>query len=275
MEPKRVGTLVELGDAELFEELSIGMNGLYEHASNLNGAAKTLFAANEGHGGEVLQALAEEEAAKFLMLLDAARCPKQVLGAHLRKFYDHLAHLLYAEAVDLTGIQYFGELREYLERERTSYHLDGAVALEFVMRNQQLWARDETLYVDYVGKDKGQRYWTNPLRWEHDRALSALWLADAMVGVGLASKGSLTVASTIWRDVTVDDGMRWTDRDKLNREVLETMQGKSLLRNQSEDFYYRVIERWQFPMYSIDLREDTVDYNAIKRQSEASWQDDY
>jgi hypothetical protein len=43
-------------------------------------------------------AVAEEEAGKFLILFDAARCPRLWLGHHLKKFNDQLAKGIYADA---------------------------------------------------------------------------------------------------------------------------------------------------------------------------------
>ena len=51
----------------------------------------------------VLQGLAEEEAAKVLILMDAVRCPRSLISSKMSDiaswFYNHLARLIYAEAV--------------------------------------------------------------------------------------------------------------------------------------------------------------------------------
>jgi hypothetical protein len=51
----------------------------------------------------VLKGFAEEEAAKILILVDAVRCPPKLISSKLKRivgwFYDHLARLIYAEAV--------------------------------------------------------------------------------------------------------------------------------------------------------------------------------
>src|SRR5439155_17953231 len=52
---------------------------------------------------KVLEGFAEEEAAKILILMDGVRCPPKLVSSKLKRiigwFYDHLARLIYAEAV--------------------------------------------------------------------------------------------------------------------------------------------------------------------------------
>jgi hypothetical protein len=56
-----------------------------------------------GREAKVLEGFAKEEAAKILILMDAVRCPPKLVASKLNRivgwFYDHLARLIYAEAV--------------------------------------------------------------------------------------------------------------------------------------------------------------------------------
>lgn len=58
-----------------------------------------------------------EEAAKILILLDAVRCPPKLISLKLNRiigwFYDHLAHLIYADAVSWKPTD-LAQLREYV-----------------------------------------------------------------------------------------------------------------------------------------------------------------
>ena len=66
----------------------------------------------------VLQGLAVEEAAKALILVDAARCPSHLvasrIGPIVQWFTDHLARLIYSEAITWRPVN-VAQLREYVD----------------------------------------------------------------------------------------------------------------------------------------------------------------
>lgn len=94
-----------------------------------------LAEAKPPRGAWILDQLASEEAAKFLMLLDAASCPRELLKGHLvRRFYDHLTRAIYVAACHWKPGS-FREFRSYVERERQSHYLDGPNGLDWIYRN--------------------------------------------------------------------------------------------------------------------------------------------
>lgn len=70
---------------------------------------------------EVLEGFAKEEAAKILILMDAVRCPVKLLpsklGTIIGWFYNHLARLIYADAVTWKPM-HLAQLRQYVEPRR-------------------------------------------------------------------------------------------------------------------------------------------------------------
>ena len=97
---RAIKDLCQLPDARLFEEVATGIGHVVKVVGRLDTATHNLSEAGNHHAARILGNLAEEEAAKVLILLDAVRCPRKrqtersrVLGY----FHDHLAKGLYAE----------------------------------------------------------------------------------------------------------------------------------------------------------------------------------
>ena len=113
--------------------------GFWEAANQLDGQVREAV---------VLERLAEEEAAKVLILMDIARCPKGLvssrIGSMVKWFYSHLARLIYAEAVSWrpTDVK---DLRGYVDLDRKSHHVDGAVG-ECIVPNSIISNREGMLY---------------------------------------------------------------------------------------------------------------------------------
>ena len=153
-----ISHLASLPDHLLFSELADGLDQLRDSAVELHGQACFLAQAHHPRGSWILNQAATEEASKFLMLVDAARCPRNLLSNHLcnRKFYDHLARGIYAKACGWRPGS-FGELRTYVERERQSHHLDGPNGFDWIYRNSLLEERENTMYVDYPDERTAER----------------------------------------------------------------------------------------------------------------------
>ncbi len=115
---KAITDLVGLSDDELFAELAAGLDRVAEDVLRLQCDAGHI--APISPSARILSTIAEEEAAKFLILIDAARCPRtrqRALAEHLPKFNQHLAKGIYAQA-SWWNTATFGELRGYVDRER-------------------------------------------------------------------------------------------------------------------------------------------------------------
>src|SRR5262245_51014056 len=98
---RAIRRLADLPNDRFLAEVSEGMAHIAANVARYISDHEALSAAGRSRGAEVLLALAQEEAAKYLILLDAVRCPK-VGGrraVHLRTFYDHFSKAKYVEAL--------------------------------------------------------------------------------------------------------------------------------------------------------------------------------
>lgn len=99
MKNKRVYLIAGLEDQQLFDVLSDGQDRILATADRIYEDTTSLK--ENSRGATILSILPEEEAAKVLILIDAARCPRDTparLLKHLQKYYNQLAKGNYAAA---------------------------------------------------------------------------------------------------------------------------------------------------------------------------------
>jgi hypothetical protein len=113
---------------------------------------------------KVLEGFAREEAAKILILMDAVRCPPKLIASRLNRiigwFYDHLARLIYAEAIGWKPM-HLAQLREYVDRQRRGHFLEGSAG-EYILPNWTIYQRESGLYVDVEAHQDGTLMWNSP-----------------------------------------------------------------------------------------------------------------
>lgn len=203
MRPKAIRDLVQLTDKEFFEQISIGFEYVLKNAVRINQDAQLLREQERPNGCRILSGLAEEEAAKCLILLDAVRCPRDppdTLSNQLGRFNDHLAKGLYAEACSWKPTD-FKEIRSYVDNERNEFYLDGPNDVDWIFRNRIIANREETIYVDYAADDHGNHYWQNP---NEDKFLlsvtpNMLSLAQSFSAAGCTTPEALRIIADFWR----------------------------------------------------------------------------
>jgi hypothetical protein len=88
--PRAFEDLCQLPDAQLFEELAKGLDLVHRNATGYFEAAVAVAGAGKQHAVESLHMFAEEEAAKFIILLDAVRAPKSQVSRQLSWCNGHL-----------------------------------------------------------------------------------------------------------------------------------------------------------------------------------------
>ena len=120
---RAIKDLCQLPDARLFEEVATGIGHVVRVVGRLDAATHNLSEVGNHHAAQILGNLAEEEAAKVLILLDAVRCPRnkqtersRVLGY----FHDHLAKGLYAEVCHWRPIDFAEVTRRHRTRTRST-----------------------------------------------------------------------------------------------------------------------------------------------------------
>ena len=210
----------------------------------------------------VLQGHASEEAAKILILMDAARCPRKLISSRMGKivqwFYDHLARLIYSESV-LWQPPDLAELRSWVDLNRRSHVLEGDLG-EYVFPNWSLFNRESQLYSDVLRAENGSISWNIPCSLDMligEIPLSeppALQLAKAMADCGLFSHQGLRATSEIWNNTTFSAQENWSDSNPLTQALLERVTQENLPTVSDTDQNSMVIlEHWQLPMYDFDF----------------------
>jgi len=222
MRAKAIVDLCQLSDPDLFSTVSAGLRVLLGNALNLHRQAVFAGRAGHGQGGVILGGFAQEEAAKFHILMDAIRCPRgQGISSHLRRhFYDHLARGIYAEHYENCPAD-FADVRSYVDNSRVALYLDGPEGFEWIFRNQIVERREQQIYADYVQADDAH-YWVRPnglLCFAPHFPPAILNVARALARAGLTTAPALAVVAKLWRMFQICDGTSWGELNKMNAEV--------------------------------------------------------
>ena len=277
MRVKAIPDLAQLSDAALFTELAQGLGLCVANARRITDDCLLLSREKRARGAEILRVAAEEEAAKVLILIDAIRCPRSKLptefSRQLQYFNDHLAKGIYAQYCGLSPAT-FAEIRRWVNLERKEFYLDGPNDVDWILYNDILRRREETIYVDYVESD-GEHRWHDPLRFEElslpflmSHRNPVLRLMNALDDVGCLAPRALEVMAGTWRPVTVDDGFSWDALRELNLTTLKRMKDKGVLANQAQELTNTIVNEWLFPLYPLDLRKERVDKSELTRLQE-------
>lgn len=164
MRPRAIKDLAQLSDADLLDALSRGLSGCMRNSLQLWRGCRSLHHADKPQCFRIVRMFVEEEAAKFLILRDAVRCPRtppNIFTRHLGNFNQHLAKGLYSRYYGyvLMSLQ---EANEHLERDRRTHYLDGPSDVDWIFRNDILREREEAVYVDHIATDDGH-FWHCPV----------------------------------------------------------------------------------------------------------------
>ena len=234
----------------LREEISKGLELIEQNTTRLWQSANKLDDREDAQAKRLLVALAEEEAAKYLMLLDAVRCPKSSLGKHLDKFYKHLARGIYVKACEWRPAD-FAEVKKLVERERPGLYLDGPNDVDYIFRNQIAEQREGTIYVDYV-ESENRRYWTTPplsdLVFATDLESTAIGLVQALNALGVAHPDALAHVAKVWDLVSIEEKMLWQTLAEKNAHALDPLRATPGLAPELQSAHDWVVARWPYPM---------------------------
>ena len=253
--------------------LAEGLPLIYESAEGYWAASLKLR--GSPREAEVLSCHAVEEAAKVLILMDAVRCPKKLVSRHIGKivgwFYNHLARLIYAEAIGWRPT-HLNELREYVRPLRQSHFVEGSVG-EFIFPNWSLYMRESQMYADVAcGEDTGP-YWHAPL--SDDMGMStfeprALTLTKAMYALGMFSAKGLMATSDIWDTITFSAFEDGQDARSLTRILVNRLIEKGTPTQSATDEHVNALFRlWQLPMYDLNFEQIDVPLEDLKAEQES------
>ncbi|WP_419941204.1 AbiV family abortive infection protein [Candidatus Palauibacter sp.] len=262
---RAIADLVQLSDERFFEEISKGIGHVVGHADSLDALADRLADIGEHRGAGIVRALAEEEAAKVLILVDAVRCPLAEAANRsktLSGFYNHLAKHIYAEACWWRSAD-FAEVKRAINRERRPYYLDGPNDVDWIFSNSAATDRERSIYVDYVQditEEDGEYDWFSPIAedesWRYNQATPmSLVVARALFRVGVTTPSGLSIVADVWRPFRPEPDTRFPELSRIIGETLDRVIENGLCSESDPGPLVRtVIGHWPFPLWSLDLK---------------------
>ena len=281
---RAINHLEQLADDRLFIELSEGMPLIVDNAVSLEKTACRLFEDGEFRASEVMRGIAEEEAAKFLILMDYVRCPRhsEHRAQVLKRFYGHVTKRVHAMACSYERIASFGELSKLVEDECRPLYLDGPNGIDWVFPNSIAAEREQGLYVDYVQDitdPSGDRFWTTPPApspWSSQYATpDSVGLCQALLQVGAASAAGLAEIADIWRGFVPEPD---TDREQLRKLILHTLERLSDGGHAADELAVEfIVLHWPFPMWLLEMKEPRLPDGDLEqrlrevRQRQIEW----
>lgn len=280
MHPRALKRLLQLPSKERFPRISEGLGLLVEQVAALDSDLSALAKAERWRGLDILAAQADEEAAKALILLDFVRMDPSDRKASARQlgyFYNHLARCIYVEMVQRRPAE-FAEVRGRVDEQRQSHYLDGPSDVDWIFRNELLARREESLYVDYIHEEEGDR-WVTPA--SNDRFMyppspePIRNLVGALHRLGAMSPKGLTVIADHWSPVALEEQTHWQEVVAINRAIVEELTDADLVTAEAlpEDDSF-MIEHWPFPMGSLDLSVRNVDISELEAERDR-WHPDF
>jgi len=273
MKSKAIKDLDQLNDQDLVVQVSEGLELIYEHIQAIEADVKILAEQNKPCGFNILLSFFKEESAKFLILFDAIRCPRVPPGnftKQLARFNDHLAKGIYTKVYEYRPVD-FKEIREAIKKECHEYYLDGPNDCDWIFKNEITQTREEQIYVDYV-ENEGDHYWLSPKRYYHPElhpstfylAPSVYKVASALWNAGCAKPDALLSIAKNWRLIELSDDFHRTKLRALNTKTLEELDEKKLLNTQDPKHLTIIIDKWMFPLHSLNIRMIKIDKEALK-----------
>jgi hypothetical protein len=265
--------LCQLDDAERLAFIAEGLPVILRSAQGFWAAAEKLQA--HSREAKVLENYADEEAAKILILVDAVRCPPKLIASRLNKivgwFYNHLARLIYAEAVSWKPT-HLAQLREYVDQQRHGHYLEGH-AREYIAPNWAIYQRENLLYADVEAYQDGTLEWSAPRDPPYGHFGSfrrrALLVAEAMEQVGMFTTAGLKAVSDIWGSLEYREKEDHHDGRKLTEQLLTRLHAEGLILDTAKAEHAGTLyNEWQIPMYNLEFSLIPVSLEELEAEQD-------
>lgn len=265
--------LCQLDEGERLAFIAEGLPVILRSAQGFWTAAETLHA--HPREAKVLENYADEEAAKILILVDAVRCPPKLIASRLNKivgwFYNHLARLIYAEAVSWKPT-HLAELRGYVDRQRRGHYLEGHAG-EYIAPNWAIYQRESLLYADVEAYQDGKLEWSAPRDPPYGHFGSfrphALRVVEAMEQVGMFAPAGLKAVSDIWGGLEYKDKEDHNDGRKLTEQLLMRLHAEGqILDTANGEHVGTLYNDWQIPMYNLEFSLIPVSLEELEAEQE-------
>lgn len=273
MEPRMSHLLANLADPAFFASVSQGLELIVKNVAEIDECAQALVGSAAGRGRNILWAVAAEEAAKYLILLDAVRCPKNRpadRAQQLKRFNRHLAKGIYAEVVDIRPADY-AEVLDYIKVLRQEYYLDGPNDVDWIFRNSIEANREQALYVDYIKSDDGTD-WFDPTYLDDVRLSrpAVIDLIEAMQRVGFGTAEGLGIVAAVWRKSEFEPSTPFHWLKERIVLTISDMTERGLGSTASDGDRHRISATWPFPLWGAELEKADVDRRDL-RDIQARW----
>lgn len=266
--------LCEMPHDERLALIAEGLPIILESARGFWAASRELK--HRPREADVLSGFAEEEAAKILILMDLVRCPPKLasakVGAIIRRFYEHLARLIYADAADWKPM-HVAQLRQYVDSQRKAHYLEGSVG-EYIVPNWNVSKRESQLYADIEAYEDGVPGWNAPNGFVSGLfpsfVPSALRAVEALSAVGIFKRPGLLATAEIFGQLEFKDAEHRGDADRLTEELLKRVIAEGLpTEAASNDHVNALYGSWQIPMYNLDFAQIDVPLSELEEERNA------
>jgi hypothetical protein len=253
MRPRAFTILADYAEPDLLAALAEGMSLIAEHVAALETAAQHQTGPHAARAAAAIRVVADDEAGKYLVLLDVARCARQTVDhkkRQLRRCGSHVAKGIYARAVDMRPATY-GELIGYVGQLRQSHYLDGPNDVDWIFPNEIEAKREGRLYVDFVKADEGAD-WISPERFdtlEFDMPSGAVRLVAALHQAGFSTLTGLSIVADVWRDFVPEDDTRWREVASRSQDTLKRMGAAGVLAQATQADQHRIVNTWSYPLH--------------------------
>jgi hypothetical protein len=165
-----------------------------------------------------------------------------------------------------------------VDLQRQSHYLDGPNDVDWIFRNELLAQREESLYVDYIHDEEGDR-WITPA--SNDRFMyppspePIRKLVGVLHRLGAMSAKGLAVIADHWSSTTLEEQTHWQEVVAINQAIVEELIEADLVTAEAlpEDGSFAV-QHWPFPMGNLDLSVRNVDISELEAERD-NWHPDY
>ena len=266
------GDLLQLSAEDFLTTVAEGLPLILDNAKRLWAEASLASQAGAERGACILQAFAEEEAAKGLLLLDALRCPTSMREQYLRllrAFDQHVPKGVYVRYYNTSPADMV-EVRHIVDSYRQGFVREGEYG-EYILPNEIKTNRESQLYVSYVRYDDGSHLWSSPREPFHfsvHNQSTVIRLLGAFQGAGLFEPKALRLFREYWQAIPFEDigndpmskalesSTRWPQLTKLNFGMLQLLEQRGRIKPEcsqedAETIYHYLL----FPLYAFDLAE--------------------
>jgi AbiV family abortive infection protein len=264
--------LLQLSADDFLTTVSEGLPLILDNAKRLWAEASLASQVGAERGACILQAFAEEEAAKGLLLLDALRCPPSMRDSYLRllKGLDqHVPKGVYVRYY-VTSPADMVEVRRIVDSYRQGFAREGEYG-EYILPNQITTNRESQLYVSYVRYDDGSHHWSSPsepFHFSFHNQSKLIQILEAFQRVDLFQPKALRAFREYWQAFVFADigsdpmsdaltsSIRWSQLTKLNLGMLQMMYERGSLKPEwSQQDHQTICHDLLFPLYAFDLTE--------------------